>query len=924
MAQNVNINVNVNGKQAGANIDKITKSLGKLSTQSNGIGQTNRALTSTGIISKTAASGVKRLAGSIGGLVAVYAGFTAVVNATRNLIDFNKAVAEVQTIANLNKKPLGELKESLIGISSATGKSATEATRTFYQIQSAGITDVVEAQKTLQASLKLSVGSLADAETTTLALTKAMAVYGNTLKGPTEASDILFRGVELGQTRMEDLAMAIPQVLGPAKNLGISFEDLVGAVASFSKRAGSTSLAVTQLNSILSGLAKKQGEAGKILGENAHLFSVQSLRAKGLTKFLADLTNAVGGSSTALFKLFGRKEAVVGTLSAYADGFEDLGETIVKARDNTGAADRAFQRILKSIGGQLDIFREKASNIFLRFGIRGEDAIVSALESLNKGMAKLENNVSAIIIQIKALLITVGVVAFTTFAIRGIAALKSIQLQFIQLRATSVAQLTGVRIGLKGFIASVAAAKFAVISFKAVATFGLSIVLDVIIVKLLEMEQQLNGWGRVWDRFVLPAKIALKNISLFIDKAILKFNELRLKGVEALTIGIANLASMAGITVKTEGFKNLKTIVNESKMAVEETTGELARLEGQLDAIIGKKGAGDGSLLFRPPPPPPTFSIPGDFDLGGAGVLAPVPGVPDPKMVDDKLNQVKSSVVAFNAEMNMIREQQKALEAEESLQIRIAQGEATESDFERLRNIELEKVNIKFDAELEKTKLIADGQKRNEEIQKIGAKREFALDKVRAKQSITLAKQTQALKLKSEQQNVALIASVGNLGAAIAKDGSKEQFLITKAAALAGSIVSTQLAYMQALATPPGPPYTIPLATKIGIIGGINTAAIAATAIKGFRTGGIVGGTPTGGRDSVLASVEPREGIFTRAQQSRLFQLANGEQPNNQGGVMSAIDKLANAIMNQQTSIEIDGRQVALAVRDQRLAGVSI
>jgi TP901 family phage tail tape measure protein len=758
--------------------------------------------------------------------------------------------------------------------------------------------------------LKLSIGGLADAETTTLALTKAMAIYEDQLKGPTDAADILFRGVELGQTRMEDLAASIPQVLGPAKALGLSFDEITGAVASFSKRAGSTSIAVTQLQSIFTGVLKGQERAGPVLGKNAELFSVQALASKGLAKFLKDLNVALGGNEVALNKLFGRKEAISGFLAAASDGFGDL-KTVIDATsgpDTLGAAERAFQRVSQSIGGQIDILKARAANFVLSFGIQGEDAITSILKSINDGLLTLSKNAEKIVIKLKALLISVGIVAFSQFSIRAIAALKRIQLSFIQFRATAATSLTGVRVGLLGFIKTLTLAKISVKSFKAVLTFGVTIVLDVIIEKLLLLEDELGGFGNVLNFFKIKAQIAFKNVELFAEKLIVKLQELRIKGVEFLNAGIQKMGALIGLNVKPSGIENLTSALNKSKMAIAETTGELAKLQKQLDK--------------KKKPEDPTGGLGGTAaDTGGP---VNIPGVPDPNKVNQQLQTIRENVVNFNAEMMQIKAQQQALDEETKIQLQIAQGEATEADFERLRQIELEKINIAFEAEKQKTQLIADEQKRALELKKIDAKRTLTLEKTKAKQEITVARQKAALKLKTEQQNVQMIAAVGNLGAALAKDGSKAQFLIQKASAIASSIVATKLAVAQALATPPGPPTSTGLAAKVGLIGKINTAAILATAIKGFRTGGIVGGTPTGGRDSVLARVEPREMMLTRAQQGRLFQLANGAEPEGKSAMAEALNNLANAMMNQQTSIEIDGRQVALAVRDQRLAGVAI
>jgi hypothetical protein len=109
-----------------------------------------------------------------------------------------------------------------------------------------------------------------------------------------------------------------------------------------------------------------------------------------------------------------------------------------------------------------------------------------------------------------------------------------------------------------------------------------------------------------------------------------------------------------------------------------------------------------------------------------------------------------------------------------------------------------------------------------------------------------------------------IIGGASELITAIAGNESKAVFLIQKAAAIAQAVIATNQAAVMALASPPGPPTTIPLANMAEIQGYMKVGAIAATAIKGLATGGIVpatnGGTPfiigEGGRDEAVIPLD--------------------------------------------------------------------
>lgn len=130
------------------------------------------------------------------------------------------------------------------------------------------------------------------------------------------------------------------------------------------------------------------------------------------------------------------------------------------------------------------------------------------------------------------------------------------------------------------------------------------------------------------------------------------------------------------------------------------------------------------------------------------------------------------------------------------------------------------------------------------------------LDKKELKEQKKQDKQKMKLDQEYANAKIDIANATANLVTSVAGRESKIAFLISKGAAIAQSIIATNLAAAQALATPPGPPVTFPLAAQAKIAGGLNTAAIVATtfqAQKGFAGSG----SPFG--ESLVSTFTPRE-----------------------------------------------------------------
>lgn len=201
--------------------------------------------------------------------------------------------------------------------------------------------------------------------------------------------------------------------------------------------------------------------------------------------------------------------------------------------------------------------------------------------------------------------------------------------------------------------------------------------------------------------------------------------------------------------------------------------------------------------------------------------------------------------------------------------------------------------------ELAKAEIIKEESNKQLAIQKANAAKLLADSKVNADKEIALKKQIRTEEEAIFKGRLAAANSFAELGLALSKDGSNA----AKGIASANAILNTYAGANQVLADP-----TIPVPAKPAFIaaaiatGLANVAKI--NAIK-FEQGGFVGGMngASAGPDNRTANVRDGEMFLNAQQQKTLLDFVNGA-----GG-------------NQPIIVQIDGREIARAYRDQLKQG---
>lgn len=249
-----------------------------------------------------------------------------------------------------------------------------------------------------------------------------------------------------------------------------------------------------------------------------------------------------------------------------------------------------------------------------------------------------------------------------------------------------------------------------------------------------------------------------------------------------------------------------------------------------------------------------------------------------------------------------IKEEARLQEEQLLLEQKEVEGTATEADLQRLRDIELDKIKIRADAAIVKASLGKDARNAELSAEILQERKLLDVKKQAAEQTILLEKKKLEEKKIIDNANIQSTRRFLSAGISLAKKGSAE----SKALRIADTVINTYAGATRAYADLPYPASAIASASIIAQ-GLANVSRI--TSAGNFEQGGVIPGSSFSG-DNITANVNSGEMVLNRAQQSQLFNQANGGgSTNNQD--LSAI---VQAIQNINITLQADDNAIATSV----------
>lgn len=296
-------------------------------------------------------------------------------------LDFDSALMKVVTIAGESQEGIFKLKQGILDLAPTVGIGPKPLADALLVIESTGLRGS-QAMDVLTASAKASASGLGETKDIARSLTAAINAYGEENITAAQASDILFEAVKLGGAEATEFAGTLGRVVGIAAEMGVSFEEVTGFVATFTRLGISSDEAVTALRGTLTNFldpAKQTRDVMAEMGESADSIR-QSIKEKGLAETLIDLTGRLKGNADALGTLIPNTRALAGVLGTAGSQGEQFKKIMESLKDSTGALDRSFGLMASTGTHQWNMFTAELQKAAIAIG---EQLAPYALDALN-------------------------------------------------------------------------------------------------------------------------------------------------------------------------------------------------------------------------------------------------------------------------------------------------------------------------------------------------------------------------------------------------------------------------------------------------------------------------------------------------------------------------------------------------------------
>ena len=269
-------------------------------------------------------------------------------------MDFDASMTKITTLVGIADSEVQKMKDSVLDLAMASGKSPVELAEGLFFLTSAGLRGA-NSLETLEQVSKASAAGLGDMEALSRTAAAAQNAYGKETLTAAEALDIFGGMVQTGMFKAEELAAVLGPQLGIAASLGVSFEEVGGFISTYTKTTGDAASATTSLGGILMAFAKITPKQEKALDKIG--MSTEQLREKlskqGLQKTLLELQSRFESAGIDMSEFFSKAQALKGVYGVLGEQTQTYVDILDELRTAQGFVDKAFDRTAQGPGFQM-------------------------------------------------------------------------------------------------------------------------------------------------------------------------------------------------------------------------------------------------------------------------------------------------------------------------------------------------------------------------------------------------------------------------------------------------------------------------------------------------------------------------------------------------------------------------------------------
>lgn len=256
--------------------------------------------------------------------------------AIRESKNFTSSMLNVHAMLGITGAEADALNAELLAMGASSRQGPQQVADSFYSIVS-GVQDASTHMDILTASINLADAGQADLAVTTDGLINVMNAYKFSADQASFASDVFTRTVGMGKGTMDEFVSALAPISGLAKEVGIGFDELGGAMAYLTTQGNTASASSTQLMAIMSAFLKPNAEMTKAIDDMGFSSGAAAIEQEGLIGVLTKLEATTGGVEGTMSAALGTQEALRGSVSLLNDDTSAFIETYTSGIDGVTA-----------------------------------------------------------------------------------------------------------------------------------------------------------------------------------------------------------------------------------------------------------------------------------------------------------------------------------------------------------------------------------------------------------------------------------------------------------------------------------------------------------------------------------------------------------------------------------------------------------
>lgn len=313
---------------------------------------------------------------------------------TKEVMAYQKQLGMVNTLLKVSRDELNKYGDEFERLSLKTGASKTEIANAAYQALSSGVGkgDLIGF---LETASKTAIAGQATVEQSVGTITSIINAYKMEMSEAGKVADWLLTIQNEGVTTVRELGDQLGDITSISAALGVSLNDIGGAIAQMTVNGNNTAKTITMLKSMLSELSKE----GQMAADNFEKISGQSFIefiANGgtLQEAMIKMEEYAKKSNKSVVDLFSSVEAGSAALNLTGINAENFANKLEKVASSSGELETAYRTATNNIQSEwekLVIAMDNKWSKFVKSIVESEVAfnfIKSLRESLEEPLPK--------------------------------------------------------------------------------------------------------------------------------------------------------------------------------------------------------------------------------------------------------------------------------------------------------------------------------------------------------------------------------------------------------------------------------------------------------------------------------------------------------------------------------------------------------